>query len=378
MWKLPRSGVASKYGKRQLRRDPEVHNSIIITWQITFEHLRRAQSAAVGLLSLMSMFDPGTIQQRFLRVHFARLGARTSDRPVIVATIDIDDNTNSTFKLSAASIEQFAEDVRALREHYLITENESGENFISVLIYEAARQGQTARNIQLQVTQYFEAKRPRDPQEILENRDSLAMCHINLDEWNEAEGLLTQQAAAYYELHRSKSWHFYVSLNNLAAVVHLQGRSAEAQQLLNQVYAGFGRMFGPSDNQTSQIREGLAATYWRQDKTRFADAMNTLLELRQTYLSSPYSEPNHCRTLKIIADLASVWLPDGRFKEEEDLRTCVYQRTRETYGPNHLDTLAAMSNLARSLKRNFRHTEAVELLEDCLRRRKEVMGSDHE
>jgi hypothetical protein len=41
----------------QLRRDWEAKNSIIITWQISFNHIRIMRPSATDLLSLMSFFD---------------------------------------------------------------------------------------------------------------------------------------------------------------------------------------------------------------------------------------------------------------------------------------------------------------------------------
>jgi hypothetical protein len=48
----------------QLRRDREANNSIIITWQISFDYILQTRPSAADLLSLMSFFDrqgiPGT------------------------------------------------------------------------------------------------------------------------------------------------------------------------------------------------------------------------------------------------------------------------------------------------------------------------------
>ena len=38
-------------------RDWEAKNSIIITWQISFDHIRQIRPSAADLLSLMSFFD---------------------------------------------------------------------------------------------------------------------------------------------------------------------------------------------------------------------------------------------------------------------------------------------------------------------------------
>jgi tetratricopeptide (TPR) repeat protein len=53
------------------RRDGRASNSIIATWQISFEHIRRAAPAAARLLSLMSLFDRQGIPESLLRDRYA-------------------------------------------------------------------------------------------------------------------------------------------------------------------------------------------------------------------------------------------------------------------------------------------------------------------
>jgi hypothetical protein len=63
----------------QLRRDREAKNSIIITWQISFDHIRRIRPLAAELLSLMSFFDRQGIPEALLH---RREGVRkVSKRP---------------------------------------------------------------------------------------------------------------------------------------------------------------------------------------------------------------------------------------------------------------------------------------------------------
>ena len=51
----------------QLRRKQEAQNSIIITWQISFNHIRQTQLSATNLLSLMSFFDRQRIPEALVR-----------------------------------------------------------------------------------------------------------------------------------------------------------------------------------------------------------------------------------------------------------------------------------------------------------------------
>jgi hypothetical protein len=51
----------------QLRRDWEAKNSIIITWQISFDYIHQTRPSAADLLSLMSFFDRQGISEVLLR-----------------------------------------------------------------------------------------------------------------------------------------------------------------------------------------------------------------------------------------------------------------------------------------------------------------------
>lgn len=50
-----------------LRRDETASNSVLITWQISFDHVKRERQSAADLLSLMSFFDRQGIPESVLR-----------------------------------------------------------------------------------------------------------------------------------------------------------------------------------------------------------------------------------------------------------------------------------------------------------------------
>jgi hypothetical protein len=50
-----------------LRRDEAASNSVILTWQISFNYIHSSQRSAADLLSLMSFFDRQVIQEALLR-----------------------------------------------------------------------------------------------------------------------------------------------------------------------------------------------------------------------------------------------------------------------------------------------------------------------
>jgi hypothetical protein len=61
-----KAGLLNYEGGR-LRRDPEAKNAILITWQISFDHIRRTKPSAANMLSLMSFCDRQGIPKSLLR-----------------------------------------------------------------------------------------------------------------------------------------------------------------------------------------------------------------------------------------------------------------------------------------------------------------------
>lgn len=62
----------------QLRRDAAASNAVLITWQISFEHLRNTRESAADLLSPISFFDRQGIQEALLRRQSSAAAKHTS------------------------------------------------------------------------------------------------------------------------------------------------------------------------------------------------------------------------------------------------------------------------------------------------------------
>ena len=56
---------------RDPRRDRQASNSIIMTWHVTFTHLRQTRDSAARLLALMSLFDREAIPDHLLKGRYA-------------------------------------------------------------------------------------------------------------------------------------------------------------------------------------------------------------------------------------------------------------------------------------------------------------------
>ncbi|KAF2739038.1 HET-domain-containing protein, partial [Polyplosphaeria fusca] len=103
-----------------LRRNEEAKNSIIITWQISFEHIRRTRRSAADILSLMSFFDRQGIPKALL------LGSNVpQSAPRDVQADDGEESNNAKDDDSALDYgtdDSFIDDILTLRDYSFVSE----------------------------------------------------------------------------------------------------------------------------------------------------------------------------------------------------------------------------------------------------------------
>lgn len=90
-----------------LRRDPGVPHSVIRTWQISFNQIKRNNPQAAELLSLMAMFDRQGIPELLLCVRYPN------------KSLDLGDNLEDDLEDALATLDEFS----------LITIEKGGKSF---------------------------------------------------------------------------------------------------------------------------------------------------------------------------------------------------------------------------------------------------------
>jgi len=78
-----------------------------------------------------------------------------------------------------------------------------------------------------------------------------------------------------------------------------------------------------------------------------------------------------------MANLASTFWNQERWKEAEELEVQVMETSLRVLGPEHPDTLTAMNNLAFTLKGRGHNAEAIKLMEERVRLGALVLGAGH-
>ena len=104
------------YNGNQLRRDREAKNSIIVIWQISFDHIRRIRPSAADLLSLMSFFDRQGIPNTLLQSQSERTKSRQDEEDTALDCVDSDTGYSDDADTASQSFTSngFEEDVSVL------------------------------------------------------------------------------------------------------------------------------------------------------------------------------------------------------------------------------------------------------------------------
>jgi hypothetical protein len=94
---------------RDPRRDGQASNSIIITWYVSFEHLRQMRDSAARLLALMSQFDREAILDHLLQGQYLENANKEVDFEDDIATLKVYSLVNAGVRNSLFDMHQLVQ-----------------------------------------------------------------------------------------------------------------------------------------------------------------------------------------------------------------------------------------------------------------------------
>ncbi|KAJ5612510.1 Tetratricopeptide-like helical [Penicillium lagena] len=392
------------YEGGQLRRDWEAKNSILITWQISFDCIRQESPSAADLLSLMSFFDRQGIPDSLLREN-EEMRQKLSGVPA--SNVDpTRDGRNEDESASVSVVDKFEDDILVLRDYSFISISADGVNFEIHRLVQLAMQEWLEAHEQLEKWegQFIRTLHRKFPEGKYENwpRCQLLFAHVQkavahqphekdiLGEW----GSLLHEAASFawtrgdfvdsqimakkatiarlnlFGLDNEKTLD---SFEMLGLAYKLGGQWNDAEKLQLQVMETRKQILGPEHPDTLDSITNLALTYC--DQGRWKDAEELQLQVMESYKRVLGLENPH--TLVGIGNLASTYRNQGRWKDAEELELQVMETRKRVLGPEHPDTLTSMNNLASTYRNQGRWKDAEELELQVLETRKRVLGPEH-
>ena len=404
------------YGAGELRRDREAKNSVIITWQISFDHVRRTRPSAADLLSIMSFFDRQGIPEALIR---CQKGAqRVSPEPYRAKGFPArffrrlfhrkksNSKGQQEHRQSGDDRDVLEDDLLTLRNYSFIAFADEGTTFeMHALVQLATRKWLEANNkfgqwqraflanlcTALPIGEYknwsvcqalfphAEAAFSSQP----EDRAALEIWASVLFKaaWYASEmgqysrayemgstALRTREAVLGPEHADTLN-----SLNSLGLVVNSLGRYDEAKAMHEKALEAKRRVLGADHPSTLTSMANLASTYWKQG--RWVDAKALFVQVMETFKTKLGAD--HPDTLTSMANLASTYREQGRWADAEALDVQVMETFKTKLGADHPDTLTSMNNLAFTFKGLGKVKEAFSLMQDCCRLQDKVLGSHH-
>ena len=320
-----------------IRRDGLASNSIIATWQISFEYIQKQTPSAARLLSLMSLFDRQGIPDSLLQ---RRYGGDEEEEA------DFDDDIDTLTKFSLVEI---SEDGREFWMHRLVQ-------------FSTKKWLELRNELELWKKTYVMLIDESYP---VGRHENWAVCQTLFPH---AEVVLNSQPE---NEEARKAWASV--LFKAAWYASEMGQYSKAYEMGSSALQAREAVSGAEHPDTLDSLNGLGLVVNWQGRYDEAEIMlEQALEAKRRVLGA-----DHPSTLTSMANLASTYRNQGRWTDAETLEVQVLETRKTKLGAHHPDTLTSMANHAWTLKELGSVSRAISLLEDCCKLQVVVLGAQH-
>ncbi|KAF6782559.1 Kinesin light chain 5 [Colletotrichum sojae] len=341
--------------KGDLGRHDGVSNSVVVTWQVTFEQIKRERPRAANLLSLMSQFQAHNIPEYMLHSYDSDIAATDEG--------DADSMDAGTESDEVSDCEDFENDMDTLRGYSLVALSSAGFCEMHSLVQFCTR---------LWISEFG------DPARWSWLFVKLAADHFPsgaYETWGTCQSLLPHIEPVLSRKKKGQSdiLDWAKLLTNVCWYMFMLGEYSRAERLGEEAVNARKNALGPDHPSTLISMANLALTYRNQGRWEEAEKLGVeVMETRKAKLGA-----DHPDTLTSMANLASTYRNQGRWEEAEKLEVEVMETSKTKLGADHPDTLRSMNNLALTFWNQGRWEEAEKLGVEVMETRKAKLGADH-
>ncbi|KAJ5288302.1 hypothetical protein N7508_011077 [Penicillium antarcticum] len=336
-------------------RDWEAKNSILVTWQMSFNYLRQTKQSAVELLSLMSFFDRQGIPEKLIRHQPKANYISSSELPS-----DWSDGAISESDLGP----DFEDDLATLRDYSFISVNENSTSFTMHRLVQLTTRAwlKSHRQIDQWRDKFISILYDEFPTGEYENWERCRPLFPHVKSAMSQRPTSPQSLQQWATLLYRGAWYASQS-GNIVDVRQLAAKSREQRMIL----------FDENQEDVLDSTDMLATAYWLEGQWEKAEQLQVqMMKTRKTKLGK-----NHPDTLNSMTNLASTYRNQGRWEEAEQLHMQVMRARKTIFGEDHPDTLNNMANLATTYRNQGRWEEAEQLQVQVMKTRKTIFGKDH-
>ena len=390
----------------QLRRDWDARNSIILTWQLSFEHIRRSSPSAADLLSLMSFFDRQSIPDELIRNRAASQSSYVFPQEASKQNIDDESKARDEDDDSICSKDNhFEDDVQVLRNYSFISFASTQAFEMHALVQLATRTwlkayGELEKWKQLYIVNLSAVFPSGEYENWIQCRALFPHAKLAATQRPKGEESLKKWASL---LHNT-AW-YACEKGSIAEAINLSEKAMKVRQeilgemhadslssieMVGQAYRSAGRwdeaeklqqrvvearkgILGGKHPDTLTSMANLALTYHEQGRQEEAEKLEEkVLGIRKEVLGE-----NHRDTIYNLANQASIYRIHGRWKESEELGVQMVATKTLVLGKDHPDTLYSMASLALTYQDQGRPQEADNLATQVMETSRSVLGEEH-
>ena len=348
-----------------LRRDPEAKNSILITWQISFDHLRDTRPSAADLLSLMSFFDRQGIPEALLRRESTRESTREMGRGKDGSNmVERESNSDEESSSSESNDEGFEDDIDMLMSYSFISIKEDGMSF------------EMHRLVQLATLKWLEAYGEAEKWKLQFIKNLHAIYPTgDWENWSKCQALFPHAKSAEMQRPCDKEMmeKWGAILRNAAWYMWARGNYSETERMSLKATKALLKVCGKENIEVLSCMSMLGRAYRYRGHWNKAEELEVqVMETRKRVLGA-----EHPDTLISMDNLGLTYRDQKRWKEAEELQVQVIEMSKRVLGAEHPDTLTSMSNLGLIYKDQERWKEAEELEVQVIEMSKRVLGAEH-
>jgi hypothetical protein len=312
----------------RLRRDKEAKNSILITWQISFDYILQTRRSAADLLSLMSFFDRQGIPEALVR---DSRKIRDRRRGVEATNTDEENSDSEGSEMETSINNGFEEDILTLRSYSFIALTTNATTFDMHRLVQLATRKWLKEHGQLETwkEQYI-------------NNLSAAFPTAKYENWAQCQALFPHAKSALSHPPRSKESRMqWAELFYHAASYALeQGNLSDAETLSVKSMQVYRNMLNQDHKYVQRCTIMVASTFSTQGRWKEAEELGIqVMETRKRVLGE-----EHLDTIESMGNLAKTFWNQGLWKEAEELEVQVMETRKRVLGEEHLDTLRSIAN----------------------------------
>jgi tetratricopeptide (TPR) repeat protein len=362
------------------RRDGTSSNSILATWQISFEHILRMKPSATRLLSLMSLFDRQGIPESLLDGHYQR------DDDDAIFDFEDDLNTLTSYSLVGTDVNGHQFEMHRLVQYStrkwldLHGELEGWKETYIKLINNNYPVGQYENRTLCQTlfphAQATVAYRPAGGS-TLESWASVlfkaAWCADDMGNYYIAQELLRGALEAREVTLGVEHPDTLSSVSKLGMALRNGGKYEEAELMVRRALRGREKVLGLEDPLTLSDLNGLGLVLSERGNYEEAEIFHRqALQAQETILGL-----KHHSTLQSLSDLGVLLTKRGSYEEAESLHRRGLQIEEVVLGVDHEHTLASMDNLGLVLGKQGKFDEAETMHQQALNGSAKRFGEKH-